>query len=31
VDAVGSPDGRRVLVLEGAALERRQQRVDIGD
>ena len=24
-------DGRRQLVLEGAALERRQQRVDVGD
>ena len=31
MDAVGAADGRRVLVLEGAALERRQKRVDVRD
>ena len=31
MDAVGAADGRRELVLEGAALERGQQLVDIGD
>ena len=31
MDAVRAADGRRHLVLEGAALERGQQRVDVGD
>ena len=31
VDAVGAADGRRQLVLEGAALQRGEQRVDVGD
>ena len=31
VDAVRAADGRRQLVLEGAALERGEQRVDIGE
>src|SRR3546814_4567750 len=31
VDAVAAPDGRRVLVLEGPALQRLQQRVDVLD
>ena len=31
VDAVRAADGRRHLVLERAALERREQRVDVGD
>ncbi len=31
MDAVRAADGRRQLVLEGAALERGEQRVDIGD
>ena len=31
VDAVRAADGRRQLVLEGAALERGEQRVDVGD
>ena len=31
MDAVGAADGRRHLVLEGAALERGEQRVDVGD
>ena len=31
MDAVAAADGRRHLVLEGAALERGEQRVDIGD
>ena len=30
MDAVAAADGQRVLVLEGAALERGQHRVDIG-
>ena len=31
MDAVAAADGRRQLVLEGAALERGEQRVDVGD
>ena len=31
VDAVRAADGRRHLVLEGAPLQRREQRVDVGD
>ena len=31
MDAVAAADGRRQLVFEGALLERRQQRIDIGD
>ena len=31
MDAVAAPDGGRHLVFEGALLERRQQRIDIGD
>ena len=31
VDAVRAADGRRQLVLVGAALQRREQRVDVGD
>ena len=31
VDAVRAADGRRHLVLVGAALERGEQRVDVGD
>ena len=31
MDAVRAADRRRQLVLEGAALQRRQQRVDVGD
>ena len=31
MDAVRAADGRRHLVLEGAALERGEQRVDVGD
>ena len=31
MDAVRAADGRRQLVLEGAALQRREQRVDVGD
>ena len=31
VDSMRPADGRRHLMLEGAALERREQRVDVGD
>ena len=31
VDAVAAADGQRILVLEGAPLQRRQQRVEIGE
>jgi hypothetical protein len=31
MDAVAAADGGRVLVLEGAALERGQQRVEVGE
>ncbi len=31
VDAVRAADGRRHLVLEGAAPQRREQRIDVGD
>ena len=31
MDAVAAADGRRHLVLEGAALQRREQRVDVGE
>ena len=31
MDAVAAADGRRHLVFEGALLQRRQQRVDVGD
>ena len=31
VDAMRAADGRGELVLEGAALERREQRIDVGD
>ena len=31
MDAMAAPDGGRHLVFEGALLQRRQQRVGIGD